>query len=141
MATKKNRQDARKLIKVHCAIIEECLRIISNSEDELIKLQLLDRWKGGVSNVSFLWKNLQAAQNVPEPGSGIPDRSGEDPCFVIEDLLLKQLPRLQSGLRMQGCSILVQDKTGRFCITGSVDESTFERIRESGQHRIHRSSM
>lgn len=109
--------------------IMECFQTILKCEDELKEIRHDDLYDSGFNTIETLWKNFERVQN----GQGLVSESlgkyAEDPCFAIAALLEKQLPTLQSGLRMQGCSILVQDRCGRFCITGQVDESIAEQIR------------
>lgn len=112
--------------------IMECVSTILDCEKEIKQLRTDDLYDSGFNTIETLWKDFERVQN----GQGLVSESlgkyAKDPCFAIAALLEKQLPTLQSGLRMQGCSILVQDRCGRFCITGQVDESIAEQIRVYG---------
>ena len=112
--------------------IMECFSTIFDCEAEMKQLCHDDLWDSGFNTRETLWKDFERVQNGQGLVSGSLGRYGEDPCFAIAALLGTQLPTLQSGLRMQGCSILARDKSGRFCITGQVDESIAEQIRVYG---------
>lgn len=109
--------------------IMESFITILECESEIKRLRHDDLYDSCFKGKETLWKDFERVQNGVGLVSGSLGRYGEDPCFAIAALLETQLPRLQSGLRMRGCSILVEDKSGRFCITGQVDESIAGQIR------------
>ena len=118
--------------------IVSCMETIRDCEKELMSLRRTDLWDSGFNTRESLWLDLQRVQRGHVSYEYYLGKYGEDPCFAIAALLEKQLPTLQSGLRMQGCSILVQDRCGRFCITGQVDESIAEQIRVYCSRPAHR---
>lgn len=115
------------------ARIVSCMETIRECEEELISLRKIDLWDSGFNTRESLWLNLQRVQSGRGSYAYSLGKYGEDPCFAIAALLERQLPKPESGLRMQGCSILVREKCGQFCMTGQVDESIAERIRVYGQ--------
>lgn len=112
--------------------IMECVSTILDCETEIKQLRKTDLWDSGFNTRESLWLDLQRVQSGRGSYEYYLGKYGEDPCFAIAALLEKQLPTLQSGLRMQGCSILAQDRCAEFCITGCVDESIAEAIRVYG---------
>lgn len=113
--------------------IDACVNTIYECEDELMKLRTMDSYDSGFNTRETLWLDLRRVQSGRGSYGHSLGKYGEDPCFAIAALLEQQLPTLQSGLRMQGCSILVQDRCGRFCMTGCVDGSIAEKICVYGQ--------
>lgn len=113
--------------------IVSCMETIRKCEQELMSLRKTDLWDSGFNTRESLWLDLQRVQSGHGSYEYYLGKYGEDPCFATAALLEKQLPTLQSGLRLQGCSILAQDRCAEFCITGCVDESIAEAIRVYGQ--------
>ena len=122
----------RRVEELHDRIVS-CMETIRGCEKELMALRKIDLWDSGFNTRESLWLNLQRVQSGRGSYAYSLGKYGEDPCFAIAALLEQQLPKLQSGLRMQGCSILVREKCGQFCMTGCVDESIAEKIRVYGQ--------
>ena len=112
--------------------IESCRQTIVECEKELKELRTIDVWDSGFNTKESLWLDLQRVQSGRESYEYYLGKYGEDPCFATAALLEKLLPKLQSGIRLLGCSILAQDKCAEFCITGCVDESIAEAIRVYG---------
>lgn len=133
MATKKSKKTIAECMGGLREKIEACMNTIYECEDELKKLRTMDSYDSGFNDRESLWLDLQRVQNGLGSYGHSLGKYAEDPCFAIAALLEQQLPTLQSGLRMRGCSILVQDKSGRFCMTGYVDENIAEKICVYGQ--------
>ena len=93
--------------------IVSCFETILECEKELRALCKIDLWDSGFNTRESLWLDLQRVQSGRGSYEYYLGKYGEDPCFAIAALLEKQLPKLQSGLLMQGCSILAQDRVRR----------------------------
>ena len=98
--------------------IVSCMETIRKCEQELMSLRKTDLWDSGFNTRESLWLDLQRVQSGHGSYEYYLGKYGEDPCFATAALLEKQLPTLQSGLRMLGSSILAQDRCAEFCITG-----------------------
>lgn len=133
MAGKKNNASVLRRVEEIKDKIVSCMETIRECEEELMSLRRTDLWDSVFNTRETLWLNLQRVQSGRRLYEYSLGKYGEDPCFAIAALLERQLPRLESGLRMRGCSILVQEKCGQFCMTGYVDGSIAEKIRVYGQ--------
>lgn len=110
--------------------IFNCIEEIRACEDELAALGCAElSAESDEMLTETLWTNFRLVQTSQRSYHDSLDKFGEDPCFAIAALLEEKLGNIpQYQLLLRGCSIQTGDKSGRFCITGDVAESTAYRI-------------
>lgn len=103
---------------------------ICRCEDELLMLQVVDM-DDLSSTADSLWKNYRLIQSghAPTPAETL-GQYEVSPCRSVSALLERTLSATHgTELLLRGCTIVTQDKSVRWYISGELDERTSAQIR------------